>query len=459
MLDSKRLTFSQKGRSLPLQAIIAAAAGCSMLCASVLPWLNDPLQGFYSAWKLPVDIGWQFHINILSYGLLCTCCAIVAFLAAYAHFRQWKEPKRDAHFTLGYLSLGILCMVPFFLFWFQYLWADLYGIDVLAQHTRQALLIQHHFGYSISNQLIPLSPLALTSATILERLELLIDQIAPGILVPLVSGGLLVSCRRFLPVSGSIPAQKRSPRNQVALILLGWPLLMIVLGRSPAAMICEFAAKSSLASGDNGVALQWLNIALFLNPALDQVSYFHIERGQADYGLDPNTQSDDSRVYLAYVYRIQGDYLDAEQELIGLWRAHPTTSWIVAEASVSFETLAEFNQQKGGGPPIQRAENDVASMTWLELLSRVDSSNIYGQYVIGRLQYYLHSYDASIATMTKVIQLSHNADIQSSAYTYIGLSIAGQGNVVEARKLLLQAAKLDPGYHNNTAREELSGLH
>jgi hypothetical protein len=72
----------QKVRSLPLQVIIPAAVGCSMLCASALPWLNDPLQGFYSAWKLPVDIGWQFHINILSYGLLCTCCAILAFLTA-----------------------------------------------------------------------------------------------------------------------------------------------------------------------------------------------------------------------------------------------------------------------------------------------------------------------------------------------------------------------------------------
>ena len=61
--------------------------------------------------------------------------------------------------------------------------------------------------------------------------------------------------------------------------------------------------------------------------------------------------------------------------------------------------------------------------------------------------------------MTKVIQLSRNADIQSSAYTYIGLSIAGQGNVVDARKFLFQATKLDPAYHNNTAREELSGLH
>ncbi len=458
MLDSKQHTFFQKVRSLPLQVIIPAAVGCSMLCASVLPWLNDPLQGFYSAWKLPVDIGWQFHINILSYGLLCTCCAILAFLTAYVHFRQWKEFRKGAYFTSGYLSLGILCMAPFFLFWFQYLWADLYGIDVLAQHTTQALLIQHHFGYSVSRELIPLSPLTLSTATLLERLVLLIDQVVPGVFVPLVSGCLLIYYRRFLLASGLTTAKKHPKQNQLVLMLLGLLLVTAVFGRSPAAMVCEYTAKGSLASGDNVMALKWLNTALFLNPALDQVSYFHIERGQAYYSLYPNIQSDDSRVYLAFVYRTQGDYLDAEQELIALWRTHPATSWVVAEASVTFETLAEFNRQRGG-QPIPRAENDVASMTWLQLLSQVDPSNVYGQYVIGRLQYYLHSYDASIARMTKVIQLSRNADIQSSAYTYIGLSIAGQGNIVDARKFLFQAAKLDPAYHNNTAREELSGLH
>jgi hypothetical protein len=61
--------------------------------------------------------------------------------------------------------------------------------------------------------------------------------------------------------------------------------------------------------------------------------------------------------------------------------------------------------------------------------------------------------------MIAVTQISSNADIQSSAYTYMALSDAGQGNVVEERMLLFKAVELDPNYHNNTAREELSGLH
>jgi hypothetical protein len=61
--------------------------------------------------------------------------------------------------------------------------------------------------------------------------------------------------------------------------------------------------------------------------------------------------------------------------------------------------------------------------------------------------------------MDKVIQLSHSEDIQSNAYSYIGLSVAQKGDIAQARTILLYATKLDPNFHNDTAREELSGLH
>jgi tetratricopeptide (TPR) repeat protein len=230
------------------------------------------------------------------------------------------------------------------------------------------------------------------------------------------------------------------------------------MGRAPTAMVFEYFAKSSLAAGDSMTATKLLDAALALNPALDQVPYYHIERGQAFYTLYPNQPSDDSRAYLAFVYRLQGDNLDAYQELFALWHAHPTTPWVVDELSITLEKLAEFIQQPNS-PPVQRADSDIAAMSWLQSLTQIDASNVYGQYLLGRFQYYLHSYNACIARMTQIIQLSRNADIQSSAYTYMGLSVAGQGDILDERKLLFEALKLDPSYHNNTAREELSGLH
>src|SRR5207344_2535585 len=99
------------------------------------------------------------------------------FFTAYVH----QEPSRRArYFTPGYVSLGFLCMVPFFLFLLQYLFVDVHGVDVLAQHMIQELLVQKHFGYGVASQLIQLSPFEVTTATFAGRFELLLDLVSPG---------------------------------------------------------------------------------------------------------------------------------------------------------------------------------------------------------------------------------------------------------------------------------------
>lgn len=455
MFTAKPHQHVQKVHSQPALSIIPVAAGCTMLLASVLPWLNDPVAGLYSAWALPVDIDWQFHSAILSYGLLCECCAGFAFFFAYIN----RKPSRWVrYFRPGPVFLGILCMLPFCLFLLQYLFADVRGMDVLAQHMIQNLLIQQHFGYSVTSQLVPLSPFTITTATLLGRFELLVDVIFPGPFLPLMAGCLLIVYRRYLIVPSLTTTKKGHRPTWFILTSLVCLLLVVVIGRAPAAMVFEYFAKSSLAAGDSITATKLLDAAHTLNPALDQVPYYHIECGQAFYSLHPNEQSDDSRAYLASVYRVQGDNLDADQELLAVWQAHPTTPWVMDELSITLETLAEFIQQPNS-PPVQRADTDIAAMAWLQILAQVDSSNVYGQYLMGRFQYYLHSYNGCITRMTKVTQLTRNADILSSAYTYMGLSVAGQGDVAGERTLLFKALKLDPSYHNNTAREELSGLH
>jgi tetratricopeptide (TPR) repeat protein len=198
-----------------------------------------------------------------------------------------------------------------------------------------------------------------------------------------------------------------------------------------------------------------------LNPALNQVAYYHIERGQALYFLRPDQQSDDSHAYHAFIYRQQRDYLDAYQELLAVWHSQHTSSWVVSEMSITLERLAEYSRPSNmlpGTPPVARLDNDESALPWLQLLTQVDPNNVYGQYVVGRVQYDLHNFTMSITQMSIVIRLSPDANIQSSAYTYMALSDVGQGDYVNARQLLFKAVELDPNYHNNTAREELSGL-
>jgi tetratricopeptide (TPR) repeat protein len=293
---------------------------------------------------------------------------------------------------------------------------------------------------------------------------LLVDQISFGLVLPCLSAWMLIYYRPFstLPPSAAdskaIRLQKVHKRiwlTSIAILIL---VLLIVLGRTPAAMVCDYQARESLAAGDYAQALRWLDTALVLNPALDQVVYYHEERGQALYYLHPDQQSDDSRVYLASTYRKQGDNLDAYQQLLEAWSSHHTPSWGVDAMSITLEKLAEFSQPLNS-PPTQRPQNDDTALAWLQLLTQVDPSNVYGQYVVGRIQYDLHNYTACTTQMIMVIQLSPDANVQSSAYTYIALSDAGLGNDAEARKLLFKAIELDRSYRNNTAREELSGLH
>jgi tetratricopeptide (TPR) repeat protein len=319
------------------------------------------------------------------------------------------------------------------------------------------LLIQQHFGYKSADQPLHLRPFQVDSATASGRITLLINQTSVGLLLPLFSAWLLLCYPRSVSTE-EVSTTRRHGRPRLICIAVGVLALSIILGRTPASLVCQYQAKTLLAAGNYASASQWLDKAYTLNPALDQTPYYHRERGWIWYFLHPGTPSADSHAYLAYVYRTQSDYLDAYQELLAVWHSEPTTFWIVNEMSLTLAQQAETVSALNNGLT-QTSDIDISSLSWLRLLAQVDRSNVYSQYAIARLQYTQHDYDACIAQMATVLQLSSNTDVQSSAYTYMALSLSRQGKINEARQLLLQAIVFDPAYHNNTAREELSGLH
>lgn len=423
-----------------------------MLLSSTLPWLKDPLTGDYSAWRLPIDIGWQVRFVWCNYGTLCLICAIYAFLVAYAN---WKPFKGSAYFSHKQIAAGLLCGAPILLFLLQYLIADVAGIDKLFQHEVQLQLIQSHFGYNSPAQLVRIDIFNSDTSTLGERLRLLIDVGSIGVVLPLISCWLLIGYRRFT-VRQPVPIRRGSFYVEVLYCVLGI-LSVFILGRACAATLCEYQGKASLATGNYTKALQWLNTAHTLNPALDQVYYYHVERGQAQYFLHSTALTEDSQAYLALTASQQGNDLDAYQQLLTVWHQHPTTPWIVKELSYTLEKLSEFNEPLKG-VLVQRPINDDGALSWLELLNQINPSSTYGSYVEGRIQFDLHNYSACIKEMTNVAQASTNTDIESSAYTYVALSYTGQGDLLKGRVFLKKAITLDPQYMNNTAREELSGL-
>src|SRR5216683_3910716 len=221
--------FDEKTRS----GIMGVTAGCIMLVASALSWLRDPLGQNYSAWLLPIDIGWQFHSGAFNYGLLCLGCAIYAFAIAYAGWRphRWRDPGHTIITRVAPTHAGLLCCVPVVLFLLQYLFVDNQGIERLAQHETQAPLVQSYFGYYVAPQRIPLSPFNLDIGTFWNRPGLLLNLTSVGVLLPLLSAWLLRGRGRF--AATPYPGVKKKRRTLAWLI--GAIVCLVIVGRAPAA--------------------------------------------------------------------------------------------------------------------------------------------------------------------------------------------------------------------------------
>ncbi len=426
--------------------------GCIMLLASFFPWLNDPLGVTYIGWNIPVDVGWQIRLLWLNYGLLCSACALLAFSQVY---RYWRPGRRPTEPIDSLLLLGLTCLIPTALFYLQYICVDIHAADTLAQHKIQALLIQQHFTYKFSDDLIQLQPLQISSASLQGRIQILIDQVAIGQLLPLLCSWLCISCHSI----AKSPAWQFSRSKQWKRWLLGAVIACCILGRGPAAMLCDTQAKNLLVEGDYPGAIHWLDAAAFLNPWFQQVAFYHVQRGWAWYFLRPDQTDPDRLGYLSSVYLQQGNLAGAYQnDLIIQNKQKYPPAWVTAQQSLVLANLAETLQQRNG-PAIQRLQFDETALPWLQDLINTDSTNVYSRYATGLIEYNQHDYSNCILQMTEVIQLSTNSDIQSAAYSYIGLSTEALGNPVAGRNFLLKAEMLDPLYHNAMAREELSGLH
>src|SRR5436853_7010803 len=112
------------------RVVMPALDGIGLGAASLLPWLRDPLGKRFSAWQLPVDIGWQLRSRMFNYGLLCCCEALFAFWIALQAWQALHTEKRAPAQIQARLSLatsctmaGLLCLLLPTLFLTQYLYA------------------------------------------------------------------------------------------------------------------------------------------------------------------------------------------------------------------------------------------------------------------------------------------------------------------------------------------------
>jgi hypothetical protein len=447
------------------RAILPAIAGCSLLIASFLPWFIDPTGQCFSAWQLSVDIGWQLRSGIFNYGLLCLGCACASFFVAYMAWRTLQAEITDEPFVAIYpvakyaSIVAIVCLIPSLLFLLQCLFIDMGSIATLTRGELQVYLVKIHFNYSTADQFIPIQPFTFHPLNFSERLALILDQSNIGLFLPLVSTLILLFTRSLQPRKPITAYQTKEGLHRLHIILATIVSLFIAvaLGRGPTAFVCIYQAEHLLNTGDYNGVLQWLDVAHLLNPSLDQLAAYHIERGQAWYFLHPQQHNLESQVYLADYYLQQNDLVSSYQELTAVQQKYPHISWVTDEISISIAQLAEVSKPLRG-QQIQLMNNDTPALSWLYQLEQIDPQNVYAQYTIGRIFYDIRDYSDCEIQMRSVLALSTVNDVQSSAYTYIALSKIGQGENATGREYLFKAQDLDPAYRNNTARQDISGL-
>ncbi|HEY7416770.1 MAG TPA: hypothetical protein VH593_16410 [Ktedonobacteraceae bacterium] len=438
---------------------IPALAGAIMLLASLLPWIIVPLRFPLSAWQLSLDIGWQVRFAVLNYGVLCAGCALYIWSIA---FRAWKVRHQsvtalmDIRLARACTIAACLCAITLLIFIWQYLFVDMQMMSQLGRQEVQYLLTTQHFGYGVAAQLAPVTnPIQFDPAKLHARAILLLDLCGPGTLLPFASIILLLWARRFFPTLLLPQLEKRQSRS---VLLIGAAFFLLLLGRAPLALAVQHQAEQDLATGTYTSALRWLDTAYILNPELDQLTTFHIERGQAWFFLHPTKMTVESYLYLASTYRAQQDYLSAYQTLMLAWHTGNHAAWVSDEIYATCVQLAGVSKPLNGITLSQRLNNEESALPWIVALLQADPKNVFGLYMAGRIAYDLHSYSQCNAYMQHLLIATPNMLVQSSAYTYMALSSAGQGDYLRERVLLFQAIALDPEYRNNTAREELSGL-
>lgn len=430
-------------------------------------------MGTSSAWKIPVYIGWPFRASFFNYGVLCLLCACYMFYFAWTSesamegYIQSSHPLFVRAVRAKYSRAAWICVLPLLLFCLQYLIFDVQSINQLAQHKIQALLIAQHLEYRLAPQRLLVKPFTIDVSTLQTRLVLLVDQISLGSFLP-VFGCLALLTYRLLqrPANTFEFGAKQSARTRWITLSLAVFLGSCIFGRVPLSLFCEFQTDLALASGNYDAASQWLGDAVFLDPGLNQIAYYHIQLGQIRFYTEHDDQSDDSVAYLALSYYRGGDYVNAYQHMFGVWERNRNTTWVTDQIGMILMQQIEVNRpisrtDPGDDPDavlVSAQENDK-SLPLLESLIQVDPKSIYALYVAGRINYDLHAYVDATTQMQLVNQLTKNRDFQSAAFTTIGLSEEGQGDLGTSRVFLQKAVSLDPNYFNNVAREGLSGLH
>lgn len=388
----------------------------------VLPWFAVPLQGAGTAWSLPVVLAGMSFLSPVSYGIVLAVGLALGVLAMV----RWQGRPCAA---TGLIGAGILVVSLTFVV--ATATADWSLLQRLEDQTAQQAAIFSQFGYAVPGQepsLMLLVPVTGTWALIGGALRLGWFSAAVGGLVLFASGA-----------SSLTDSVRRTRRRRNLLPALTLLLVVVALARGTVAGYVAGQGAGAAQAGDYQAARTDLAISHRFNPLLTGSTAYEIALGQVLLAVGGRDQA------LALLAdagdrEASGDLRGWVTELRLAVARDPANPVLLQQLDQASQVLALTEQDPG---PLQALSAPTPA----------------DEYTEGRVLYALADYPAALTYFRRVLTMTGDANVTSSAFTYIALSELKLGQVDQARSDLLRAVSVDTGYNNTLARSLLTGLY
>ena len=388
----------------------------------VLPWFAVPLQGAGTAWSLPVVLAGMSFLFPVSYGIVLAVGLALGVLAMV----RWRGRPCAA---TGLIGAGILVVALTFVV--ATATADWSLLQRLEDQTAQQTAIFSQFGYAVPGQepsLMLLVPVTGTWALIGGALRLGWFSAAAGGLVLFASGA-----------SSLADWVRRTRRRRNLLPALTLLLVVVALARGAVAGYVAGQGVGAAQAGDYQAARTDLAISHRFNPLLTGSTAYEIALGQVLLAAGGRGQ--------ALALLADADDREASGDLRG-WVTElrlavardPANPVLLQQLDQASQVLALTGQDPG---PLQALSAPTPA----------------DEYTEGRVLYALADYPAALTSFRRVLTMTGDANVTSSAFTYIALSELKLGQVDQARSDLLRAVSVDTRYNNTLARSLLTGLY
>lgn len=398
-------------------------AGLLLLILSLaLPWFAIPLQAGRSAWALPVVLAGIPSVSWVSYGAVLAACLGLGLLAIMRS--QGRPSAATAAVGAGVLAVSLTFLVATGT-------ADWPLLQQLEDQAAQQTAIFGQFGYAVPGQepsVLLLVPVTGTWALVGGALRLGWFCSAVGGLALFGSGA-----------SGLAGQVHRAWRRRMLLPALALLLVVGVLARGAVAGYLAGQGVAAAQSGDYQAASSSLTAARRFNPMLTSSTAYELTWGQVLLATGGGGQplallaDADARGAMG---NIRGRVTELRRAV-----AHDPAN------PVLWQQLDQASQILG------LTDQDPGS---LQGLSHPTVADVYTE---GRVRYTQADYPAALACFRQVLTMTGDANVTSSAYTYLALTELKLGQADQARLDLLRAVSADTSYNNTLARSLVAGLY